>query len=80
MTVKKFCSGFKDGMGIFGQNIALIINTFLLSIVYILGVGITSIIAKIVGKSFLETKKKKESYWVELNLRKKEMEEYYRQF
>jgi len=50
--------------------------------VYIVGVGITSIISKISGKKFLDTKqsKEKESYWVDLNLKKKKFEEYYKQY
>jgi len=78
---KQFFKGIKKGMRNFGQSIALIINTLLLFFVYVIGVGITSIIAKIFGKHFLETKlSKKDSYWCYLNLKKKPIEEYYRQF
>jgi len=78
---KQFFIGFKKGTGNFGYNIALIINTILLILVYLMGVGLTSIFAKIVGKHFLETKlSKKETYWSDLNLKKKPIEEYYRQF
>ena len=79
--IKQFVKGFKKGMGNFGMNITLIINTILLSFVYLIGVGLTSIIAKIFGKHFLETKlSKKSTYWSNLNLKKKKFEEYYRQF
>ena len=64
----------------FGQNIAVVINTILLFFVYIIGVGITSMISKIAKKHFLDLKLKKESYWDDLNLKKKKIEEYYRQF
>ena len=70
-------------MHLFGQNIAIIINTIMLFIVYLVGVGITSIIAKIVGKHFMGMRLKKGkdgTYWKDLNLKKKEMDEYYRQF
>ena len=67
-------------MHLFGQNVALIINTALLSFAYVFGVGLTSIVAKITGKRFLDMKQGKESYWKPLNLKKKSMEEYYRQF
>ena len=73
---KGFCSGFKN----FSHNITIIINSSLLSIVYLMGVGFTSIFAKLFGKHFLDTKKDKESYWSDLNLKKKKMEEYLRQF
>ena len=74
--------GFKKGMQDFGHNITIIINSILLSIVYIIGIGLTSIIAKIFKKSFLDTKisKEKKSYWSELNLKKKSLDKYYRQF
>ena len=79
--LKQFFRGFRKGMGYFGHNIAIIINTILLSLVYFLGVGLTSIFAKLSGKHFLETKLgKKSTYWSDLNLKKKPMEEYYRQF
>ncbi len=77
-----FFNGFKNGMKNFGNNIAIIINSILLLMVYIIGVGITSIISKIVGKHFLEKKLSKEqkSYWDNLDLSKKPLKDYYRQF
>jgi len=73
--IRKFWKGFKR----FGENIALIVNSFLLFFVYFIGIGISFIIAKLMGKKFLETEKK-ESYWHTLNLSKKDQEYYYRQF
>lgn len=80
--IKKFFKGFKNGMENFGKNIAIIINSISLSIIYILGVGITSIVAKIFKKHFLNLKisKKEKTYWLELNLKKRPIEEYYKQF
>ncbi len=77
----QFYNGFKKGMRGFGQNIALVINAILLSLVYSIGVGLTSIAARLFGKHFLEMKLSKgETYWSELNLRKKKIDDYYRQF
>lgn len=78
----QFFIGFKKGVHNFGQTIATIINSVLLLIVYVLGVGLTSIFSKIFKKIFLEMgiSKKQDSYWSELNIRKKPMKEYYRQF
>lgn len=79
--LKLFFIGFKKGMGNFGNNISLIINSILLAVAYIIGVGLTSIAAKIIGKHFLETRiSKRESYWSDLKLKKKPLREYYRQF
>ncbi|MBT7903325.1 hypothetical protein HN587_05665 [Candidatus Woesearchaeota archaeon] len=82
MNRNKLLKGIKNGMNLFGQTISIIVNTVLLTIVYFIGVGITSIIAKLFKKKFLQTKisKKRESYWTALNLKKNKMETYYRQF
>jgi hypothetical protein len=80
-TLKQFFKGFCRGFKGFSQNIALIVNTVLLTLVYVIGVGVTSMIAKIFKKQFLEIKlSKKNSYWSDLGLKKKSMQEYYRQF
>ena len=80
--ITAFFTGLKKGMNSFGSNISLIINSVLLLFVYLLGVGLTSIVAKLTGKHFLETKisKNEKTYWTNLNLKKKNIEEYYRQF
>jgi hypothetical protein len=75
-----FFNSFKKGFMDFGKNITLIVNCILLTPVYFIGVGITSIIAKISGKHFIDTKMGKKTYWKELNLKKKPLDEYYRQF
>ncbi|MDP2926033.1 MAG: hypothetical protein Q8N99_06685 [Nanoarchaeota archaeon] len=79
--IKEFFIGFKHGQKLFGESLSVIVNTLLLIIVYIIGVGLTSIFAKICKKHFLDLKPiNKESYWEEFNLSKKPLEEYYRQF
>lgn len=81
MEVKRFFKGFKNGFEEFGYTITMVINSFLLSIVYLIGVGITSLIAKLVGKIFLDIELSKEdTYWSDLDLKKKSLENYYRQF
>ena len=79
--LKQFFRGFRKGMKNFGNGIALIINSVLLAIVYFIGVGFTAVFAKLFRKHFLDMRlSKKETYWSDLNLKKKPMEEYYRQF
>ena len=78
---KLFFKGFLTGFKRFGHTFATVVNFVLLTIVYIIGVGLTSIVAKAVGKSFLNTKKRrKPSYWEDKNLTKEPKENYYRQF
>jgi hypothetical protein len=81
-VVKDFLSGLKQGMHRFGQDIATLINTILLAIVYLLAVGITSVIARLFRKRFLETRlnAKAKTYWNTLNIKKRPTDEYYRQF
>jgi hypothetical protein len=77
----KFWQGFGKGMKDFGELIGTLVNTVLLMVVYIVGVGITAILAKIVSKNFLEKKKKgSETYWNDLDIKTKPIKEYYRQF
>ncbi len=82
MTTKQFFTGFKTGMKNFGENMSAIVNSILLSIVYFIGIGITAFFAKIKKKNFLdkEISLKRKSYWNDLNLTKKKIEEYYKQF
>jgi len=80
MKLNKFFNGFKNGIKNFGENISIIVNTILLTMVYIIGVGITSLIAKMFKKHFLDKNSKDKSYWKVLDLKKKKIEEYYRQF
>jgi uncharacterized protein YqhQ len=75
-----FLKGFKEGMSNFGHLITTLVNSALLFVVYVIGVGATSIIAKIFKKHFLENKDKKTTYWSKLNLKKRPIQEYYRQF
>ncbi|MFH0936637.1 MAG: hypothetical protein V1815_03100 [Candidatus Woesearchaeota archaeon] len=78
----KFINGFLRGQKKFGENISIVINSILLTIVYFIGIGLTSIFAKIFNKHFLDLKlrKNEKTYWEDLNLTKKSMKEYYRQF
>lgn len=79
--MRAFFSGFKEGFQEFGHNLNTLINTVLLTVVYIIGVGLTSVAARLFGKRFLVTEPSDdETYWQELNLETKEMEEYFRQF
>lgn len=81
MTLKQFFKGFKKGMGLFGEDIAIIVNTAFLAIVYFIGVGITSLVAKLFGKHFLEMKRSRKigSYWSSMQTKKTE-DSFYKQF
>ena len=73
--------GIKKGMKYFGVVVSSIVNFILLLFVYLFGVGLTALIAKISGKNFLEIKiLNRSSYWSNLDLTKKPIKEYYNQF
>ena len=79
--IKIFFIGFKHGFQEFGHIITNIVNFILLFIVYFIGVGLTSMIAKISGKHFLKLKKEnRKSNWRIKKIGKQPIEEYYRQF
>ncbi len=80
--VKDFFKGFFKGMKNFGTNISMIVNSILLSVVYFVGVGLTAIFAELFRKKFLDLKLNKQvkTYWKDLNLKKKKIDDYYRTF
>ena len=80
--IKEFFGGLKEGQKNFGDNISIIVNSILLSIVYFFGVGLTSLVARAFKVKFLETKinQKTETYWETINQENKKEESYYRQF
>jgi hypothetical protein len=78
---KDFINGFRKGMESFGQTISVIINSVLLAAVYIIGIGLTSVLSKLLRKNFLELRPSdNRSYWSDLNLGKKKEADYYREF
>ena len=79
--INQYWIGFQKGVREFGYSLATLINSILLSFVYVLGVGLTHVVAKLKGKHFLETgPTDKETYWMDLGLHKRPLEDYYRQF
>lgn len=79
---KKFFRGVKEGQKFFGEVVSTLVNSLLLGIVYIIGVGLTSMASIIAGKKFLEKdlESTKETYWMDLNISTKGKEEYYTQY
>jgi hypothetical protein len=76
-----FFRDVRHGMELFGSNVAMLVNSILLTLVYIIGAGLTSLVAKLSGKRFLNLSTKKEkSYWVALGKKKEPIENYYKQY
>jgi hypothetical protein len=78
----QFLKGFKKGFLDFGYNIILLVNSVFLLFIYFVGVGLTSIIAKLSRKKFLNAvvDKKRKTYWTEPDLKNKLIDDFYRQF
>jgi len=79
---KEFTKGFKKGMHAFGQHIAVIVNSVLLAIVYLVGVGLTALACRLFKKKLMDLKPdaKSETYWSDIDLKKRPIKEHYRQF
>ena len=75
-----FWKGLKSGFKAFSHGITIIINTALLLVVYAIGVGITALVARAARKRFLDTRKGGKSYWEDLRIGTRPIENYYRQF
>ena len=80
--LRLFFSSARKGSLKFAKLITSIVNFILLFFVYFIGIGLTSFFAKIFNKKFLDIKdsKEKDTYWLDLNLKKRDIQEYYRQF
>ena len=79
--IKKLWYNVKSILETFGKLISGIVNFILLFAVYLVGIGIVSIFAKIFGKHFLELKKQnKSSNWHEHKVTKQPLEQYHRTF
>ena len=82
MRLVEFFSDLKQGQKEFGEDIAVIINSILLTMAYIFGIGFSFLISKLVNKNFLDVRidKNKKTYWEDLNLDRQELNSYYKQF
>ena len=74
-NIKLLFNGFKNGFKEFGHFINDIVNFILLSLVFILGVGLVSIFAKFFKKNFLDMKPGGKTYWLNKKDRNKTMED-----
>jgi len=78
--MKHFIKGFKDGLKYLGENINFLVNCFLFSIIYLIGVGLTSVFLKIFRKHLLELSIGRKTYWEKMVADDKEKNNYYNQF
>ena len=80
-NIKAPFKAFRKGFRSFGLSVSILVNFVLLFFVYLMGIGLTSIVAKIFHKHFLDLdNKNQKSYWTQLNLNKKKIDYYYKQF
>ena len=81
MAASDFFHGFIKGFKMPAEDLMANINVVALALIYILGIGIPSLISKIFSKKFLDlkTKGKAKSYWNDLNLGTKQKKDYFNQ-
>ena len=72
----------KKGFLAFSHFMQMVVNTILLTVVYFVGIGLTSLISKLFGKHYLELKldKNAKSYYKECYSTKRPKEEFYRMY
>ncbi len=80
--IASFFVGTGQGIKSFGENIQTLVNTILLSAVYFVGVGVAWLMCKISKRTFFAGKPNQEikTYWEALDLKKKPIERYQKQF
>jgi len=78
----KIWEAIKKGFLAFSHFMQKIVNTILLSIVYFIGIGLTSLILKLFGKRFMELKldKHAKSYYKNCDATKKQKSDFYRMY
>lgn len=78
--VKDFATGAREGARAFADLVADSINLLLLFLVYFVGVGLVSIVAKLTGKHFLDFGKGgRETYWTRI-IKQPQKDDFYRMF
>jgi len=78
-----FFKGFYEGIKEFSAILVGIINFILLLLVYIFGVGMSFVIAKVTRKKLMNLEKfdkKVKSYWIDKKIKKPNIKDAYRQF
>ena len=80
--VKGFFGKIFGAIKFFGEKVATAVNYILLTIVYVLGISVTWLIAKVLRKRFLELKpsRYKKSYWSDVEQVDYTKKENYRSF
>lgn len=80
-AIFKILNVFKKVLKFIPDIIITSINSLILIAIYILFVGLTSIIAKIIGKTFLQLHQKETtSYWIQKEKTSIKIEDYYKQY
>ncbi len=78
--MRDFLRGFREGMRLFGEGISVLVNSALLSLVYLVGVGLTAAGARAKGKKFLDMGEADcGSFWEDAP-EGQDIESYYRQY
>jgi len=78
--LKDFFTGFREGFKSIGEFINKIIVFIGLTIVYFTAVGVTCFFIRITGKRLLQTKRHEGTYWVDIENRENDIEEYKKPF
>lgn len=80
--MKEFFCGFAVGFREFGHSFANAVNCALLFVVYVFGVGVTKVVARLFKRRFLDSNVNEDgaSFWGALNFDSRSIQNFYRQF
>ena len=80
--LRDFFGGWWAGFKMVGESFTIAFNAFFLTIAYVVGVGITAMVAKVVRKHFLDLgwPANRQTHWVENTIKTERFEKYRRQF
>jgi len=79
---REFFAGWLAGFKKVGHSFTTITNAVFLTLAYVIGIGPTSVIARLARKRFLDTTldSVQQSYWCDHELKTEPIEKYERQF
>jgi hypothetical protein len=76
-----FFKGVQSGMKLFGECTSALVNAILLSVVYLVGIGLSRLLAPRSHREMMEPpSKRSRSYWRSMRAEKRSLDEHYRQF
>jgi hypothetical protein len=75
-----FFGGFKLGFTSFGHRVNSVVTAAVLVMVYVIGIGFTTLLGRIAGKKFMDMNPGGESYWTDVEQKEETLDDCRRSF